>query len=384
MRNSNWLTTLAALVMSTLAASAALGQNWASPVSGSYGNPSNWTPSGVPVNPTFDLNSAGYTVTLPSAESAQTLAVQTDVTTLDLSSQTLSLFNVNVSTAASQTGSLTVLGPGSIIANSYSSSVNVGGAGTGQLTVNAATINFQGSNGTSVSEGGGSTITVDNGGKLENSLAVNCSGSVILNDGTLSDGADMSLLGGAMLSNGSTLSAFGNMTFKGNVSVDNSTVTSSSGVATAFTGSLTISDGGSVSTTGTITLPVTTTIDSGYIQSIADTYFSNSGTMTVELSADDERPAPWRKPGSLRGHPGFHSAKQLYAVRWRALQYLGLLRRRNRSFQRGESAGPGRRRRVGHEPPLFRGLHRHGAGASQHDPSDSGGRRCLAAPGGAG
>jgi hypothetical protein len=55
--------------------SAALGQSWNNPAGGSYGSLTDWTPNGIPTNPTFDLNSAGYTVTLPSAESAQTLVV---------------------------------------------------------------------------------------------------------------------------------------------------------------------------------------------------------------------------------------------------------------------------------------------------------------------
>jgi hypothetical protein len=108
--------------------------------------------------------------------------------------------------------------------------------------------------------------------------------------------------------------------------VDNSTVTSSSGVATAFTGSLTISDGGSVSTTGTITLPVTTTIDSGYIQSIADTYFSNSGTMTVELSATTNDPLHGASLGHYAGILDFtlqNSFTPFVGERFNILDYLG-------------------------------------------------------------
>jgi hypothetical protein len=289
--NRKWARRLIALTVSAFAASTAFGENWNNPAGGGYGTLTNWTPNGIPVNPIFDLNSAGYTVTLPSAESAQTLTVQTDNPTLDLSTQTMNLSDVNVSTLAGQNGSLTVLGPGSIIANTNSASVSVGGgSSTGQLIVNAATINFQGSNGTNLSEASGSTITVDNGGKLENSLAASLHGSVVLNDGTLSDEGDMSALGGAMLSNNSTLGAFGNMTFSGNITVDDSTISSSAGVSMGFTGSLTISNAGSVSTTGVITLPATTTVDSGFIQSIDNTKFSNSGTLTIQLSASTNDP----------------------------------------------------------------------------------------------
>jgi hypothetical protein len=239
---------------------------------------------------------------LPSTESAQTLAVQTDNPTLDLNGQTMNLSTVNVSTSAGQNGSLTVLGSGSIIANTNSASVNIGGgSSTGQLIVNAATINFQGSNGTNISEASGSAITVENGGQLENSLGANLSGSVVLNDGTLSDETDMSVLRGAMLSNHSTLGAFGNMTFKGNISVDDSTISSSAGVTMGFTGSLTITDNGSVSTTGIITLPATTTVDSGFIQSIDNTVFSNSGTLTIQLSGSTNDPLHGASKGLYAG-----------------------------------------------------------------------------------
>jgi hypothetical protein len=277
------------LGLSTLAASVAMGQDWAFPVNGSYGDPINWMPNGVPVNPTFNLNSSGYTVTLPSAESADTLTVQTDNPTLDLNGQTLTLLNVDVSTQTAQTGSLTVLGPGNINATSSNATVSVGGNGTGQLIVNGSTINFGGSNGTFISEGAGSAITVENGGGLENAgNGATLNGSVVLNNGTLSVDADISLNGGAMLSNGSSLTAVGNMTLTGTVTVDDSVLSSSNGLATMFTGSLTVSDGGSVFTTGTITLPATTTILSGDVESLDNTSFS--GTTTIQLSGSTNDP----------------------------------------------------------------------------------------------
>ncbi|HEX4056063.1 MAG TPA: PEP-CTERM sorting domain-containing protein [Tepidisphaeraceae bacterium] len=331
--NHKWLVTLATLAFSTLASSAALGQNWANPVSGSYGNPANWTPNGVPVNPTFDLNSSGYTVTLPSAESATILTVQTDNPTLDLNGQTLTLGPVfsptglEISTQAGEIGSLTVLGPGSIIANAYNAVVNVGGSGTGQLIVNGATIDFGGSNGTSLSEGSGSGITVENGGRLvnaENGATLN--GSVVLNDGTLSSLADMSLGDGAMLSNHSTLSAVGNMTFDGNVTVDDSTVSSSAGLFTKFTGSLTVSGGGTVGTTGTLTLPVTTTDLSGDIFSDSDMYYSGPGTTTIQLSASTNDPFGGASEGHYAGILDFtlqNSFTPVIGENFNIFDYLG-------------------------------------------------------------
>jgi hypothetical protein len=222
------------------------------------------------------------------------------------------LAEVNVSTLAAQTGSLTVLGPGSIIANSYNASVNVGGGGTGQLIVNGAAINLQGSNGTSVSEALGSGITVENGGSLVNSQSAILHGSVVPNDGTLSDEGDMSVLGGAMLSNHSTLGAFGNMTFSGNITADNSAISSIAGLAMSFTGSLTLNDNASVSTTGTITLPATTTDLSGDVNSIADTYFSS--LLTIQLDGSTHDPFSGESMGHYGGTLDFTLANAFVPV----------------------------------------------------------------------
>jgi hypothetical protein len=206
-----------------------------------------------------------------------------------LNGQNLTLSDLDVSTQTAQTGSLTVLGPGSIIATASNATVSVGGNGTGQLIVNGAIINFGGSNGTFISEGAGSGITVENGGGLENAgNGATLNGSVVLNNGTLSVEADISLNAGAMLSNGSSLTAVGNMTLTGTVTVDDSVLSSSNGLATVFTGSLIVSDGGSVFTTGTITLPASTTILSGDVDSLDNTFFS--GTTTIQLSGSTNDP----------------------------------------------------------------------------------------------
>ena len=299
MRHRAALTSLTLILVGMLGPYAN-AQNWVNPSGGSWGNITDWSPPGIPTNPSFDLNSAGYTVTLPSAESAQTLSVLTDNPTVQLSGQTLSVSDVNIATGSSQNGSLTLLGPGNVIANTNNATVAVGGSGTGQLTVNDATINFQNSNGTALTESASSSITIDNGGKIENAenYAV-LSGTVDLNDGVLSVATDLSMGNGATLTNGSTLSAFGNMTLDGNFDVDGSSLTSIAGVSTTFHGTLTVSDGGSITGTGVLTLPASTTILSGTVNSIADTDFS--GTTTIQLSATTHDPFSGAASGNYAG-----------------------------------------------------------------------------------
>jgi hypothetical protein len=124
--------------------SIAFAQNWINPAGGSWGTASNWNGDALPLSPTFDLGSAGYTVTLNKNYSlGSAVAVQSDTVTLGLSGFTLESPGLNIATGAGQVGALTLLGPGEF----YATNVQTQGTGEvsgGKLTVNDATIDVAG------------------------------------------------------------------------------------------------------------------------------------------------------------------------------------------------------------------------------------------------
>jgi len=87
--NRKWIPALVALAGSASITSAVLGDNWMNAAGGSWGVGANWSNNVVPTTATFDLGSAGYTVTLPSNESLTSLVVQTDNPVIALNSNTL-------------------------------------------------------------------------------------------------------------------------------------------------------------------------------------------------------------------------------------------------------------------------------------------------------
>ena len=131
---------------------AAFGQNWTNPSGGSWGTPSNWSNDGTPTSPVFDLASPapGYTTSLPTTYNFPSgFAVQTDSVTADLNGNGFSTSALNIASTTGQTGSLTLIGPGTVTLNNSqnntSGNLDVGDqGGTGQLVVNDATISSQG------------------------------------------------------------------------------------------------------------------------------------------------------------------------------------------------------------------------------------------------
>ena len=150
-------------------AASVFGQNWINPAGGSWGDTSNWSPNTLPGNAVFNLGSTlGYTVTIPSGgETPQSVAVQTDNTTINLNGSHIFTPVLNVATSTGQTGSLTLVGPGYIELYNYqtqgSGNLDVGDqGGTGQLTVNGASIENEGN---SIGHFDANGFVVENGGK---------------------------------------------------------------------------------------------------------------------------------------------------------------------------------------------------------------------------
>ncbi len=207
-------------------AAAAFGQNWINPAGGNWGNPSNWNGDAVPGAPVFDLNSAsGYTVTLPSSEFGETVTVQTDNVTVDLDGYSIITTALNVATTAGQTGSLMLVGPGTISINNGqtggSGSLDVGDqGGTGQLIVSDATILLSGAGAGHFDANG---LVVENGGKAELDSSGNYTvTNATFNDGTFGAGLLSLGLDQVALTNGSSVGGY-NVSI-GNAMLDDSTI----------------------------------------------------------------------------------------------------------------------------------------------------------------
>jgi hypothetical protein len=255
---------------------------WLNGNGGSYEEGSNWSLGATGAYPTFNLGSAGYTVTLNQNESAIDPVVETDNPTINLNGYTLNTDYLDVSDYAGTVGSLTLLGPGSVTGSlPVVGYVDVGG----QLTVDNATIDQRGAD-TTISVAG--TLTVENGGSVvQNGVptqAMNIA-NLVVNNGTVSTQGAMSL-GSATISNGSEVEAGGTFNASGNVVVDGSNLISNFGANFSPTSSLTLSDGAFVALSDqNVTLDGSVDIVSGQLQADGQTDDLDAA-VTIELNAN--------------------------------------------------------------------------------------------------
>jgi hypothetical protein len=297
--NHRWIAGLVAAGASVSATGIVFGDNWTNTAGGSWGVGTNWSNDVVPSTATFNLGStAGYTVTLPGTETVISLVVQTDNPTLSLGGNTLldedeDLFPpgapLQIAPNAGQTGSLTVIGPGTIGYGPLA--VSVGGGGTGSLIINGATVNDQGP-GSSLSEAAGSTITVENGGSLlqmneESTQLTSLAGNLVLNNGIFTCEGNLGL-GGLIMTNGSSIGRATNSnilatSISGSVMIDDSNFqTQFENITFGAGGSLTLTDGAYFGSGGNLTLPPITNVSSSNIYGEVTTF---SGTTTVQLGS---------------------------------------------------------------------------------------------------
>ena len=262
---------------------AAFGQNWTNPSGGSWGTPSNWSNDGTPTSPVFDLASPapGYTTSLPTTYNFPSgFAVQTDSVTADLNGNGFSTSALNIASTTGQTGSLTLIGPGTVTLNNSqnntSGNLDVGDqGGTGQLVVNDATISSQGT--------GSSHFTAD-GLVVENRFSSLLSTPSVtitdatFNDGSLSAGENLTL-DQISLSNASRLQT--TVLFLGSATLDDSTISASTGAM--ITGVVTLSDQAGMTVNNT-TISGTVNVLAGTHLN-APSYSMNGGTLSVELNA---------------------------------------------------------------------------------------------------
>ncbi len=277
-----YFSALAALSFCVSLDTAAFADNWINPAGGSWGDPSNWSDDVVPANAVFNLNSTGYTVTLPGMETPSSIAVQTDNPTLNLSGQFMTASTLQIADASGQNGSMTIIGTGMLESAAGGLAISVGMGGTGQLIVNGATINDVGS-GSIVTEGSGGTITVENGGTLKQDASggMNLGGNLVLNDATFMSGPVT--ISSANITNGSTFTVVGGvaLTINGPVTLDDSTFNPSQGM-TIGTGSLTISGGSTVQANAAANLDGPLTVLFGDIDALGLTTYAS--TVTIQLS----------------------------------------------------------------------------------------------------
>jgi hypothetical protein len=283
---------LIGLAVAFFTSSVAFAQSWDNPAGGDWGVTTNWNPAGAPSAPVFNLNSSGYTTSistnysLPSALSGTT--VQTDNVTLDLNGNTLTTPSLNVANAAGETGSLAVVGPGTvnlvtfITSSNFAGSVNVGtNGGVGQLTINGATVKT-----TQTGENTGkfiaSNLTVENGGQLSlQAFSTISIPSAVFNDGSMSApsiGPALSL-SNITMTNGSSISA--NAINLNGASLDDSTIVSG-GSGGTVSGVVTLSDNSSMNiagqtVAGTINIMATSKDHSDAIM------MDSTGVLSVEL-----------------------------------------------------------------------------------------------------
>jgi hypothetical protein len=272
---------------------AAVGQNWINPAGGSWGVPGDWSNDGTPFAPVFDLNSPapGYTTSLPSQYFfGNPIIVQSDNVTVDLNGYSLGASALNVATTTGQTGSLALVGPGTISLTNFmtnKSSLDVGDqGGTGQLTINDATLEFGSELGQTFDANG---LVVENGAEITMGAGPGFFAAIsnaTFNDGTFQGAYGASLgLNQVTLTNGSIIGGY-------NVGVGNASLDHSS-----------ISGYNSTSVSGTVTLSDDSTLIDPYI-SINGTVFVNAGcvfggaaqmdmengTISVELNGQVSEP----------------------------------------------------------------------------------------------
>jgi MYXO-CTERM domain-containing protein len=156
----------------------AANYHWATPAYGTFSDPTQWTPNGVPGagdSATFNLSSGGYTVEIADYETFTTGSIQNDNVTFDLGGVTSQLYIYGALTVGqpavtggSATGSLTLTNSLNNQTNlAEAGSIAVGGnGGTGKLTVTQAVYLYCDSD---VSIGAGSSLVIAPGGKLETS-----------------------------------------------------------------------------------------------------------------------------------------------------------------------------------------------------------------------
>jgi hypothetical protein len=159
-------TVFCTLAFSIFLCTTALAQNWQNPAGGDFNNGANWAGGQFPTNPVFNLNSSGYTATLSSSADVQSLTVQNDNPTINLNGMTLGVgtglgTTVNIASQAGQTGSLTLVGPGTLAVSDSPGNVIIGTGG--QLTINGAELSQSG-NGQNTQVAG--PLTIENGGSL--------------------------------------------------------------------------------------------------------------------------------------------------------------------------------------------------------------------------
>ncbi|HUB25979.1 MAG TPA: hypothetical protein VL992_11165, partial [Tepidisphaeraceae bacterium] len=141
---------------------------WLNPNGGSYADDANWSLGAPGAYPNFNLGATnGYSVLLSSGEFAINPVIETDNPTFQLGGGTFTADYLDVCDGAGTAGSLTLDGPGKFYQDIDPSYINVGnGSNAAQLIVNQATVNQDGlQSGLYVAPG--STLTVENGGTVE-------------------------------------------------------------------------------------------------------------------------------------------------------------------------------------------------------------------------
>jgi hypothetical protein len=272
---------------------AAFGQNWINPAGGSWGVPGNWSNDGTPFAPVFDLNSPapGYTTSLPSSYNfVNPVTVQTDNVTVDLNGNNLLATALDVATTTGQTGSLTLVGPGTISVNNNSNrrgTVDVGDqGGTGQLTLNNTTVELNGSLGETFDANG---LVVENGAEVTMGAGPNFVAS--LSNATFNNGTFQGPYGAGLglnqvtLTNGSSISGYN--VGVGNTSLDHSSISGEN--STTVSGTVTLSDD---STLGDpyITITGTVFVNAGSGFGGASQMDMENGTISVELNGQVSQP----------------------------------------------------------------------------------------------
>jgi hypothetical protein len=276
-------------------ASTAFGQtdNWLNPNGGNYEDGSNWS-LGVPGDyPVFNLGSSGYTITLNQNDRAVDPYIETDNPILNLNSFTYTEQYLDVCTAAGTNGSLTLLGPGTLddFEGALPSYIDVGsGSSTGNLIVNGATVD-QGTPDSSISTAAGSTLTVENGGSVEQTHSpdqtMNLGGNLIVNDGTVLTQATMNL-GSATIANGASVysdaGSANAMNVSGDVVVDGSSLGAFGNVQVDPSASLTLVGSSQVNTQGSLSLNGIVDIVSGQVEAVDMT--SLDAAVIIQLNAN--------------------------------------------------------------------------------------------------
>jgi hypothetical protein len=281
-------------------AAAAFGQNWINPAGGSWGVAGNWSNDGTPFAPVFDLNSPapGYTTSLPSSYGfGNSLTVQTDNVTVDLNGYSLGATALNVATTTGQTGSLALIGPGTISLTNFmtnESSLDVGDkGGTGQLTINDATLEFGSELGQTFDANG---LVVENGAEVTMGAGPGFFASLsnaTFNDGTFHGayGAPLSL-NQVTLTNGSSILGY-NLNV-GNASLDHSSISGEN--STTMEGTVTLSDDSSLIDPD-LAISGTVFINAGSAFGGGSQMEMENGTISVQLNG--EVIEPMTRPSSF-------------------------------------------------------------------------------------